>query len=609
MKVNMTPNPLDVVTIHASQGDTEARQWEFELHNNGELIDTSEITEQLFFKAYKGGTEQILPENTSTPTTSPFKGDIRYPQGLLADQEFTYRQSPTEEDGLAKITDIKGNTIVWNQIFKPQYRSQSGIQSNEIHDGNDYSVRIFGTATANAWLRMDATGTLPVGHKFLLDKGSTSNLFDINNDNNGLNVDFSAKTKIGTVTTANKYIYIHVQGGTTIDITVKPMLIDLTQMGLDSLTDAEILQWFADYFPLPYYAYNQGSLLSFNGTGIKTVGKNKFNLTRDINVTLSGVTFKSNADKSITVNGTATANATITQLNGFTVPNIKKGESLIWSGGLNRPVEQAYAQLVYNGDETGQTYSFVSVNNQSVLINATESMTLSGVYISCRSGNTFNNETFYPMLRYANTDSTFEPYTSSALSLPISTYFPTGMKSAGSVYDELTESKAITRMGAVDLGSLTWRLGVYNEMYTNIGDMKKGIANVKPNILCPKYPTIAFADRSQYSTTVITVVDDQNMIQIRNTGATDVDAFKQSLSGVYLYYELATETETSFTTASLVTENAEIPLSNEDGVLVGKCTEELSAEPGFIDAKIKLTDGDGTCYSNKIQLHVERKPS
>ena len=56
IKVNMSPNPLDVQTIHASQNDTEARQWEFELHNNGELIDTSDVNEQLVFKAYKGGT-------------------------------------------------------------------------------------------------------------------------------------------------------------------------------------------------------------------------------------------------------------------------------------------------------------------------------------------------------------------------------------------------------------------------------------------------------------------------------------------------------------------------------------------------------------------------
>ena len=77
---------------------------------------TPEILRHLI-KAYKDGTEEIQPVNGSVPVTSPFKGDIQYPQGLLTDQEFTYRQSPTEEDGLAKITDIKGNSLVWNQLF------------------------------------------------------------------------------------------------------------------------------------------------------------------------------------------------------------------------------------------------------------------------------------------------------------------------------------------------------------------------------------------------------------------------------------------------------------------------------------------------------------
>ena len=116
IKVNMTPNPLDIQTIHCSQGDTEAREWEFELHNNGEVIDAGGITEQMVFKSYEGGTEQILPENGAVPVTAPFVGDIKYPDATRNDQEFLYRQSPTEEDGLAKITDIKGNTLVWNQL-------------------------------------------------------------------------------------------------------------------------------------------------------------------------------------------------------------------------------------------------------------------------------------------------------------------------------------------------------------------------------------------------------------------------------------------------------------------------------------------------------------
>ena len=97
-------------------------------------------------------------------------------------------------------------------------------------------------------------------------------------------------------------------------------------------------------------------------------------------------------------------------------------------------------------------------------------------------------------------------------------------------------------------------------------------------------------------------------INIKDTRYTDAATFKTAMSGVTLVFALATPIETSFTTASLVTENGEIPLSNEDDVLIGKCTEELSAEPGFHDAKIKLADSDGECYSNKIQLHVERSP-
>ena len=60
------------------------------------------------------------------------------------------------------------------------------------------------------------------------------------------------------------------------------------------------------------------------------------------------------------------------------------------------------------------------------------------------------------MLEIGNTETSYQPYTSSTLSLPISTYFPNGMKSVPSAYDELTPNKAITRVGMVDLGSLTY---------------------------------------------------------------------------------------------------------------------------------------------------------
>ena len=99
-------------------------------------------------------------------------------------------------------------------------------------------------------------------------------------------------------------------------------------------------------------------------------------------------------------------------------------------------------------------------------------------------------------------------------------------------------------------------------------------------------------------------------VNIKNTSMTTVDQFKAWLQAnpVTIYYELKTPTETSFTTASLVTENGEVALANENGVLVGKCNSDVSADAGFIEGKIKLSDKDGDVYSNKIQIHVERSP-
>ena len=207
----------------------------------------------------------------------------------------------------------------------------------------------------------------------------------------------------------------------------------------------------------------------------------------------------------------------------------------------------------------------------------------------------------------SNRNGEYEPYTSSTLSLPISTYFPTGMKSAGSVYDELTESKAITRIGAVDLGTLN---------YTKSGEVFYATVSgmtTRAQAKCSKYEyvgTFGNVSQAQNGTT-----DGQfgtssvaTYIFIHDSTFSDATAFKSAMTGVYLYYELATPTETSFTTASLVTENGEVALANENGVLVGKCNSDVSADAGFIEGKIKLSDEDGDVYSNKIQIHVERSP-
>ena len=624
IKVNMAPCD-EVQTIHASQDDNEAREWGFELHNNGELIDTSDVTEQMFFKAYKGGTEQLLPENTSTPTTSPFLGDIRYPQGLLTDQEFTYRQSPTEKDGNAKITDIKGNTLVWNQLIEKGNMTDGWAFSNST---GSYANNILTfTATAQGgFVRPNLPQRIISGHKYLgtVDVKGTSEFSSTilfvgrtEGELNSVTVTTSwqtfAKVFTNTVTENNYYPRVSDRRSSGWDaVQVRNcMLIDLTQMGLDSITSATE---FTSLFPLPFYQYEQGKLLSFNGTGIKTVSKNQFD-TQVATTSYQGLTLTKTQGtiRAVYSGGSQYAGFNFYGSPVFTDTFLKgryrlsfdvKGLDTQWTVGLRQGAS-------FLGG--GQALAISNDGHYSFTIDTEANP---NCYLSfARTGNrtTAYDVTFSNIqLELGTTETSYTPFEEQTISLPISQYFPTGMKSAGNVYDELTESKAITRIGVVDLGSLTWGYDSTNRRFTSRS--LSGLYNYKGQRLTPfksaVYTILSNGEAFDVNQDMVLYSggsSDQAII-VQNHSYTDATAFKTAMSGVYLYYELATPTETSFTTASLVTENAEIPLSNEDGILIGKCTEELSAEPGFHDAKIKLADDDGTCYSNKLQLHVERSP-
>lgn len=172
------------------------------------------------------------------------------------------------------------------------------------------------------------------------------------------------------------------------------------------------------------------------------------------------------------------------------------------------------------------------------------------------------------------------------------------------------ENKAITRIGAVDLGTLNYEYSSANNRFQGAmpSDYKSpASASERENVLCAKYETNSNPLQSSGGNG-ITGYQGSSYIFIRDTAYTDATAFKASLSGVYLYYELATETETEITSASLVTENGEIQLSPQGDYLVGTVNSSVSRKSGMFDAKVRLTDGDGTVYSNKLQLYVERSP-
>lgn len=606
MKISMIPNKI-VKLIHASKGDTSLRKWAFEPYDNNGAINVSNIKDQLVYKTENGGTEQLLPVNTSTPTTSFFDGTINY--GTDTDVEFTYKQS--SYTGKARVKSIKGNTLCWNQLVQNgNFASTSGwsatrgtlsasnnvlsytitelgsnidqnrfvcgvpfvqnnkciftfevkpLNTNEIRYGykkTDNSVVYVGSITpvANQWNRVS-----------VLIQPNASN-------RNGLYFGIDCRTNYSV----NDIIQFR-----------NVSIIDLTKM-FGSGNELTIDQ-FKSLFPLPYYAYNSGSLLNFNGTGIKTTGKNLLPSQSVSSVT--GVSIAEN-NGVYTLNGTTSGYQQAISTSTLTLP---KGTYTLYSNGGDNNVLGVQIRSV---DGTVTYASSLADASNFALTEQTEVKFRIVMYAS-----TFVNKQIAPQLEFGSSATSYEPYTSSTLSLPISTYFPTGMKDVGTgeniVYDELSD-KAITRVSQVDLGDLTYYYdSAHARFYTNITTMKNA-AKLK----CAMYETVAWNDGNGSNMGVYCSLSNP-ILSFWNSSYSDPDVFKSAMSGVYLNFELATYTETDIQNASLVCKDIEVPCYLSSGNLVCDATEELTNESGFFDAKLKIKDSSSVAYSSKFKLHVE----
>jgi len=138
-----------------------------------------------------------------------------------------------------------------------------------------------------------------------------------------------------------------------------------------------------------------------------TVGWTGKNLLKNTATTqtINGVTFTVNADGSVTANGTATTQSSLTILGTFT---LKRG-SYIMSGCPAGGSNTTY-QLFMNIDNTDANMYREYGNGIDITVD-TDTVVQYGVAIVIRANAVINNLTFYPMLRDASiTDDTYEPY-------------------------------------------------------------------------------------------------------------------------------------------------------------------------------------------------------
>ena len=526
--------------------------------------------------------DHVHPSDTSRASKEEMDALIKTSQALI-DQSFTYRESPAIQDGLARFDKIKGNTLVWNQLIQNgNFESITGYGQGGGRSSLAVSNNI-GTATLINTLSTTyqnyGTVKLVQGHKILVHyefkvPRITSRVFACENNRTGAEYIFSDLRNVpaNVWQTVNALHTVVIGGDETLTLCYFTtsmdgyelgdqyqlrnfMCIDLTAMfgaGNEPTSVAE----FTKLFPLPYYSYNTGELLSFNGTGIKTVSKNQFD-TQVATTSYQGLTLTKTQGtiRAVYSGGSQYAGFNFYGSPVFTDTFLKgkyrlsfdvKGLDTQWTVGLRQGAS------FLSG---GQALAISNDGHYSFTIDAEANP---NCYLSfARTGNktTAYDVTFSNIqLELGTTETSYTPFEEKTISLPISTYFPTGMKSAGSVYDELTESKAITRIGAVDLGTLDWSssstaVSGKSRWNATVNGIKLAEAQSSTaNILTNKYK--AFTWNNSFNANVgdgiaVSSTAERLSIYDESLATSTAESVKSSLSGVYLYYELATETETS----------------------------------------------------------------
>lgn len=180
-------------------------------------------------------------------------------------------------------------------------------------------------------------------------------------------------------------------------------------------------------------------------------------------LTRNGVTFTDNDDGSVTINGTATADATYSFVNfATTTRKLIKAGTYYWS--VPELISGVTCQLYLYPDKVTSNYTTQQVANRTFVLN--EDMYY-GTYIKVASGTTVNNLTLHPMLKFGSEATPWKPFDKQSISLLIPNSLQglpvtsvgnytdeNGQQYIGDVYD--CEKKELTHnLKVINLADLT----------------------------------------------------------------------------------------------------------------------------------------------------------
>lgn len=537
--------------------------------------------EQLETKANKDGFYETLGAGTA----------LNLQGNTSKDATFTYRTAGGTEDiasGLATIHSIKGNTVVWNQIFDnsklysaivPTQFAASQTEEGNLRliakDGWNISYRYCTwnktkfTPTPNhiVYVSVDVTEIIhpetnhvgsiwcKCGHN-----GSTTTLLK-----QGAIKEFDKPLTKGLYrqiqTVENTSCQWLLQLGCTVynsagnavatsiggwGIEVKSInIFDLTLMfgaGNEPSTVEEFEEWLTNNVGLQdYYEYSEPTMLSADANSLETVGFNQWDEEWSKGYYNS---------EGMAVTGSHVKNNNQIKV----IPN--------QSYYFRTPKNVIFAFL-YDENMNLVTGSIRIDNNQIFTIPSNVHYINFYLYnASSYTKGTVNINLSWSGIRNGEYEEYWKrtyPINVKQLTSNGDVIFPNGMNRVGNVYDEIVSvdgvTKAIKRIGSVDLGTrnYTYYDGSSAPTTYPYGYFTSSAPNKAGglNILCTKYSTYLYNFTTDKS---IAVSKTNTALWIVDSSYTDAATFKEAMSGVMLYYELATPIEYEI-------DNFEMPLA------------------------------------------------
>ena len=371
--------------------------------------------------------------------------------------------------GHATVNQVRGNTIVWNQLvsWDSTTVTRAGVTCTITAD--DGKIVMDGTydGTINWTFVNSKPFNMINGHVYYAHLyGKTSDLEDrwcIRKRNNWDTQIYQWNNKITFTYDTGEYVISPALSQSTAPMTYDNKTLyftiyDLTQMFGSTIANSITTAQFNAMFPSPYYTKNEGQLISCGPTSVVSTGFNLWDEEWEVG------TSQFSSKNYIGVKPNTQYYICCSRGAGHGYPDVYF---------YNENKVKVGATLYATGVATNGYQSFTTPSDCYYL-------KFGGWSLSLYGSNTYNHDICINISSSMNGTykSYQEPEVMDLSWISELTYndgtqdvqmFPNGLCSAGTVYDEITPTKAIKRVGSVDLGSVTWnRNADYIYYATNI---------------------------------------------------------------------------------------------------------------------------------------------